>query len=212
MVSKEALGLRKMFPYFREPDLLEEISSEGVIREMKDGETILDYGSNVRWIPLLIEGRIKILRQDDEGHEVFLYHVESGESCAATLSCCMGTASSSIHAVADEDSKFIAIPSRLMDKWMNSFASWREFVIRTYQSRFEELLLAVDSIAFHKLDERLWDYLKEAKVGEKGKIKITHQEIANDLNSSREVISRLLKQLEKLGKVKLGRNTIELIA
>jgi CRP/FNR family transcriptional regulator len=123
----------------------------------------------------------------------------------------MGTTSSSIHAIADEDSKFLAIPTRLMDSWMNKYASWREFVIKTYQSRFEELLHSVDSIAFHKLDERLWDYLLEApKDNDKGVIKITHQEIANDLNSSREVISRLLKQLEKLGRVKLGRNTIEL--
>ncbi len=205
--------LRKHFPRIAEKGLQEEIVEAGKIFHYRSGEVIMDFGSYVKMVPLVVEGSIKVVREDDSGNELFLYFLEPGDACTMSFSCCMMDKKSIIRAEAEEDVTFIGIPVRMVDEWMRKYQSWKNFVMTAYDYRMTELVKTIDRIAFQKMDERLLDYLRK-KVETSGNktIKSTHQEIASDLNSSREAVSRLLKQLEHMGAVKLGRNSIELLA
>lgn len=212
-IDQQILDLvRKNYPQIAERGLQEEIAREGKLLFFKAGETIMDIGSYVKLIPLLIEGTIKVSREDEDGNELFLYYLQPGETCSMSFTCCMMNKKSEIRTVAEEDSTLIGIPIRYMDEWMSRYQSWKNFVMMTYDYRMLELVKTIDSIAFKKMDERLLEYL-EQKVEATGNrvIHTTHQQIAYDLNASREAISRLLKQMEKEGLVALGRNRIELM-
>lgn len=200
------------FPELTEPELLAEMLQVARIVHLKAGEKIMDYGGAIKNMPLLTDGSVKILRLNNQGDELILYYLQPGETCAMSLTCCLTSQKSEIRAVAEEDATLIMIPASLMDTWMLKYPSWKNFVMNTYRARFEELLNTIDSIAFRKMDERLWQYLLDkSTVTNTHTLETTHQKIADDLNSTREVISRLLKQLEKQGKIKLGRNRITLI-
>ncbi|MCB9045537.1 MAG: Crp/Fnr family transcriptional regulator [Chitinophagales bacterium] len=176
------------------------------------GSTILDYGQTIRQIPIIIEGSVKVLREDDEGHELLLYYVNANESCAMTFTCCMEHSISEIKAVAEDDVTFMAVPVSVMDSWLVKYPSWKNFVMRTIRVRFNELLNTIDQIAFQKLDDRLVNYLKEkVKATGSSLLNLSHQEIANELASSRVVISRLLKKLENDNKLLLYRNQIKIL-
>lgn len=172
----------------------------------------MDIGSYVKIIPLIIEGTIKVSREDEDGNELFLYYLRPGETCSMSFTCCMMNKKSEIRTVAEEDTQVIGIPIRYMDEWMSRYQSWKNFVMMTYDYRMLELVKTIDSIAFKKMDERLLEYLEDkAHATGDRTINTTHQQIAYDLNASREAISRLLKQMEKEGMVELGRNRIELL-
>ena len=197
------------FPIFFEDGLKKELNSVSKRFTLPAGEIIMDIGQSIDHIPLVLEGSIKILREDEEGNEIFLYYLEAGHACATSITCCMSGQRSTIRAIAEDDTKYLAIPVQYSDEWMLKYKSWKNFVMNTYAERFEELLKAVDQLAFKKMDERLSKYLHDkADLHESCEIHISHQEIAYDLNTSREVISRLLKQLERIGSIKLGRNRI----
>ena len=178
----------------------------------KEGAVILDIGQTVRSIPLLLQGVLKITRIDEQGKELLLYYLHANESCAMTFTCCMQQYPSEVKASAESDVEYLAVPVSAMDEWLTKYPSWKSFVMRTIRSRFNELLNAIDQLAFQKLDERLEHYLKE-KSRSTGStlINLSHEQIANDMASSREVISRLLKRLENEGKVLLYRNQIKIM-
>jgi CRP/FNR family transcriptional regulator len=179
---------------------------------VKAGEIIMDTGQYIKFIPILLSGSIKIIRQDDKEGEILLYYVGSNETCAMSLTCCLAHQKSRIKAIAEEDTDMVTVPIGKMEEWMVKYNSWKTFVMLTYSARFDELLKTIDSIAFHKVDERLLKYLHDkAAVSGSSLIQVSHQQIAEELNSSREVISRLLKQLEHNGGIRLGRNKIELL-
>ena len=204
--------LKQHFPLLQEPGLQDLIEKHGQLINASAGSVIIDFGGYIRNIPLLIKGSIKVLREDEQGNEVLLYYLGIGETCAMSLTSCISHEKSAIKAVVEEDVSMIVIPVRFMDEWLSQFKSWKNFVMDVYRKRFAEMLHFIDSIAFMKMDERLLKYLSDkAKITGKQVFHVTHQEIAYDLNSSREVISRLLKKLEKMGKIQLGRNKIELI-
>ena len=204
--------LKESYGHLFEDALLAEINQVGVLKEIPAGEILIDIGSYVRYIPLLISGAIKILREDDEGDELLLYFLEKGDTCAVTLSCCMGQTKSDIRAVAEVDTQLIMIPIQKMEEWITSYKSWRDFAFQSYQNRLQEMLVAIDGIAFLNLDKRLLKYLYEkAKINQRNEIQTTHQEIAYELHTSRVVISRLLKKLEKMGKIELHRNNIKVL-
>lgn len=203
--------LRKHYPQLAERGLQEEIVNIGKLLFFKAGETIMDYGSYVKLIPLVIQGSLKVIREGDDGQEVFLYYLEPGDACTMSFTCCLMNKKSQIRAVAEEDTLIIGIPVRQMDDWMTRYQSWKNFVMLSYDNRLLELVKTIDSIAFQRMDERLMQYLqRKAEVTNSKEINVTHQEIAYDLNASREAISRLLKQLEKEDFLKLGRNKIVL--
>ncbi|WP_066627749.1 Crp/Fnr family transcriptional regulator [Labilibacter marinus] len=204
--------IKAKFPVLYEPELVTEIQKFGKIVNFNAGSNLIEIGAYIKQMPLLIEGTLKISREDSEGNELLLYYLNSGETCAMSLTCCMGDVKSNIKASAIEDAEIIMLPTHKMDEWMKKFDSWKNFIFRAYQIRFDEMLHTIDSIAFMKMDERLERYLLERSKELNAKIlNLTHQEIASDLNTSREVISRLLKQLEKLGRIKLHRYKVELI-
>ena len=202
---------KKLFPQF-EPELIEILDKNAIERSFHAGEEIVRTGQYIKSTVLVLSGRIKIYRQNDEGSEFLIYYLGPGEACAVSLICALQSQTSEITAKAVEDTDVLMLPVQLMDELMIKFKSWSHFVIQTYRNRLNEMLTVIDNIAFKNMDERLEFYLKRSKT-DSGKLilNLTHQQIADDLNSSREVISRLLKKMEQLGKIKLNRNSIEII-
>lgn len=203
---------KESFPQF-EPELAETIDKNAVERIFHPGEVIMRTGQFIKSTVLILKGRIKIYRESEDGSEFLMYYLGPGEACAISMICAMQARESEIMAKAIEETEVLMIPIQLMDELMSKYKSWYQFVIQTYRKRFDELLTVVDNVAFKNMDERLEFYLKRY-INETGNktIEISHQDIAYDLNSSREVISRLLKKMEQLGKVKLNRNSIEVLA
>jgi|SRR5690606_11521729 len=196
-----------------EKDLIEEIASVAKLVEFKEGDILIDIGKYIKTMPLLISGAIKIMREDFDIGELLLYFIEKGDTCSMTLNCCMGDKKSEIRAIAENDGLVAMIPVNKMEGWMGKYKSWRAFVFQSYNNRFNEMLATIDNIAFMNMDERLYSYLLEkSKINNSRTITKTHQEIAYELNSSRVVISRLLKALENDGKIRLNRNNIELLS
>jgi len=212
MVDENILGLvRKHFPQIAEKALQEEIASVGRLMEFPADTVIMEVGQYVKLVPLVIKGVIKVSREDENGAELFLYYLNGSETCSMSFTCCMMNKKSEIRTLAEEDTQLIGIPIRFVDEWMTKYQSWKNFVMQTYDQRMLELVRTIDSIAFHHMDVRLLEYLqKKAQATQSKVINATHQDIAYDLNASREAISRLLKQLENEGRLKLGRNKIEL--
>lgn len=212
-MNQEVLDLvRKNYPQLAEKALQEDIAKVGEVYHFKAGKTIMDVGSYVRMMPLLVEGSIKVSRENDDGRELFLYYLHPGEACTMSFTCCMMNKKSEIRTVAEDNVVMIGVPVRYMDEWMSRYQSWKNFVLTSYDKKMLELIQAIDSMAFQHMDERLLEYLeKRAQAQQSKSIEATHQEIAYDLNASREAVSRLLKQLERSGHVKLGRNRIEIV-
>ena len=205
------MAWKKLFPQF-EPELMEILDTNAIERSFHGGEEIVRTGQYIKSTVLVLSGRIKIYRQNDEGSEFLIYYLGPGEACAVSLICALQSQTSEITAKAVEDTEVLMLPVQLMDELMIKFKSWSHFVIQTYRNRFDEMLTVIDNIAFKNMDERLEFYLKRSKSASGNLVvNLTHQEIADDLNSSREVISRLLKKMEQLGKIKLNRNSIEMI-
>ncbi|MEO0789496.1 MAG: Crp/Fnr family transcriptional regulator [Bacteroidota bacterium] len=204
--------IRQYFPDFSEPELQDQILANGKMYRFPEGSLIMDFGSHVRMLPLIIEGSIKVSREGEDGSELFLYYLSRGESCTMTFSCCMSDKVSEIRAVAEEDTVILGLPQRVLDEWMMKYKSWKNFVLQSYDQRMKEMISTIDQIAFSQLDQRLLDYLsKTAELHQSKEIKATHLQIASDLNVSRESISRLLKNLESRGQINLGRNKIILL-
>lgn len=204
--------VRTHFPQIAERQLQEELVRVARLYHFQAGEVIMDYGSYIKLVPLVIKGSIKVVREDEDGNELFLYFLREGQTCSMSFTCCMMNKKSIIRTVAEDDTTLIGIPVRYVDEWIGKYQSWKNFIMLSYDNRMLELVKTLDYIAFKKLDERLLNYLeKKAAAINARMIPVTHQEIADDLNASREAISRLLKQLEKLGKVNLGRNQVEIL-
>jgi CRP/FNR family transcriptional regulator, anaerobic regulatory protein len=198
----------KRFPQF-EQTLQDEILAHSTIRHVEEGEEVMRTGQYIRSTVLLLSGLLKVYREDDEGNEFLMYYLEPGNACALSMMCTARNEQSQIMAKAVTEAEVILIPQHLSEQWLAKYKSWHNFVIASYRQRFEELLQTLDSIAFKGLDERLLFYLKRhVKVSGK-EVRLSHQQIALELNSSREVISRLLKKLEQTGAITLHRNYIE---
>lgn len=204
--------LRHNYGYLFEDDLLKEIEAIGVVKELKANSKLIEIGDYIKSIPLLISGAIKILREDDDDGELVLYYLERGDTCAMTLSCCMGQSKSEIRAITETDAELIMIPVQKMSEWLGKYKSWQNFILQSYHTRMIELLEAIDTIAFLKMDERLLKYLRDkAMVTHDDLIHATHKDISEDLHTSRVVVSRLLKKLENEKKIELYRNNIKLL-
>ncbi|MBJ6369696.1 Crp/Fnr family transcriptional regulator [Snuella sedimenti] len=204
--------LEERFDYILDNNLIAEIFEVGTFKKYLTNDIIIDIDQPLTHIPLLLDGNIKILREDKEGNELLIYFLEAGETCTMSLTCCMGTTKSKIRAVAEKDSTLIMIPVQKMQNWLDNNSSWRNFILESYQTRFTEMLETIDNLAFMKMDERLYKHLKEkSKLHDSSTIIVKHQDIAEDLHTSRVVISRLLKQLENDKKIKLSRNKIEIL-
>jgi CRP/FNR family transcriptional regulator len=201
--------IRKTFPFF-EKDLIAEITSVSTLHELRLDQSILGEGDYIKSFPMILKGCLRVVRLSDEGNELLLYYLNSGEICSMSLTCCMVMQKSNIKMIAEEDSVIITIPVDKPENWMTEYKSWKEFMMNSYRQRFDELLNTIDSIAFMKLDVRIVRFFEERfKSTGQTFFNGTHQDIANQLNTSREVISRFLRNLEIKELVKTERNSVE---
>lgn len=197
---------------FKTEELDRAVEREGVRRKLAAGEVLMTVGEPITHIPIVLSGSLRILAQNAGGQERFLYHIMPGESCAMSLTCCSGHQPSPVVAVVEEDAELLMIPARFMEEWM-AYPEWRRFVSDTQSQRFNELLETIEVVAFSRLDEQLWKYLvKRVQATGEHVIRATHQEVAQELNSPREVITRLLHQLAAKGRVKLSRGAITVVS
>jgi CRP/FNR family transcriptional regulator, anaerobic regulatory protein len=204
-------SLEKLTHVF-EPALIQEIQQFGIWQSFKEGDLIMDYGKYIRMMPIVLSGTIKVYKLDENGNEILLYYLSSSESCSMAYSCCVEAKKSEVKAIAEDDVEIIGIPNVKLDEWLCKYPSWKNYIMRSFNERFTELLKSIESIAFHKLDERLVSYLKEKqRLSGSSVIKASHYLIADELATSRVVISRLLKQLENDKKIILYRNEIKLL-
>lgn len=204
--------LKESYGFLFEEELITEITKVGLTKSLKRGETLMEIGSSIRYMPLLFKGSIKVVREDSDGNELLLYFLETGDTCAFSLSCCIGNKKSEIKAIIVEDAEMILIPVQKMEEWICKYKTWKNFVFESYNIRLEEMLETIDTLAFMKMDQRLYKFLTDkVKLIGSTNIENTHQQIAHNLNTSRVVISRLLKQLENEKKIKLHRNRIEVL-
>ncbi len=212
MIKSLGSYLEHSFPQF-ENELKKEILESASLLTLPADTLMMDIGQKVEVIPLIVSGSVKVFREDEDDHELFMYYLGPGEACAITMICSAREGYSKIKAIPEEETTVIVVPIAKLDLWMPKYKSWYYFVMDTYQDRFEELLKVVDGIAFHRMDERLIEYLeKNAVANQNATVHKTHQQIAQELNSSREVITRLLKKLEHRGVVRVNRNQIELLS
>ena len=203
--------LTETYPEFS-ADLKSEIIQHGRLMNIQVGESLMSIGGEFKTIPLIVEGSIKVMREDQDGNELFLYYLRPGQTCALSLNCFMMAKPSEVYAEAEEETTLIALQGNKVANWISEYPEWRNFIMGTFQMRFHEMLHTIDGIAFKQLDERLMEYLNEkAEIHNTDTVHTTHQEIADHLNSTREVISRLLKILEKNKRIELGRNKIQLL-
>jgi CRP/FNR family transcriptional regulator len=208
LVDKKQL-LHDTIGYILEEELIEEMSKIAKIRETVQDEIIIHVGDELKMIPIVVYGSIKVSRENPDGDELLLYYIEGGDTCAMTLQCCVRKTDSQIKATSMEPSLLLMFRSEYMQLWMDKYRSWREYILQSYHTRMLELMETIDEIAFMRLDERLIKYLTDqAKLLGNLELHHTHQQIADDLHSSRVVISRLLKQLENKGAIQIRRNRI----
>ena len=199
MITKELLT--NLFPNL-EDGLYEAILEHAEIKEIPAGTPLLKVGQNIRSTMMVVEGTVKLYQENEEGDEYFMYYISPGQACAVSMVCSFQSEQSQVLAKALTNVTLLTIPIKYMDEWLSEFKSWHYFVIKTYRTRFEELLKTVNEVAFKNMDERLAFYLKQQVEKFGTTLKLTHQEIATDLNSSREVIGRLMKKMEENGRLK----------
>lgn len=204
--------LYEKYTYVLEDKLLEEVEKNGQYRKLDAGITLIEIGDELTHMPLILTGAVRIMNKDENDNELLLYYLEVGDTCAMTMSCCLGGQQSPINAVTEQPTELVLIPLGFMEEWIIKYKSWRAFVFDSYSVRLEEMLEAIDILAFHNMGSRLYKYLKDKAIIHHGNVlNITHSQIANELNSSRVVISRLLKKLAFEGKVISQRNRIEVV-
>lgn len=196
---------------FKEEGLKEVITSKGQIVTVDSGSAILREGAYVKTVPILLNGLVKVVREE-AGKEILLYYIYPLESCIVSIHCGMNQIKSRVKAIAEEESTALLLPSFEIDVWQKKYDSFNNFILNLYQKRFNDILDAFNELAFQKLDDRLFSYLKaKSKALNSNKIKMTHQDLADELGSARETISRILKKLEVEGKVKLQRSIVEIL-
>lgn len=195
---------------FKDVRLNEEVAKYCRSKHLEKDQAMMSPGDDIHFVPIVTKGAIRIMRQNEDGNEVFLYHLYPGETCAMALNCCQAGRKSPVRAVAEDETDILQVPVQMIDEW-SRYPEWRQFINNTYGNRFSELLSVIDLIAFSNMDKQLLHYLRErAKALNTKALYITHQEIADELHTHREAISRLLRTMEQKNLLKLGRHTIEL--
>ena len=215
MNNHEIILREKLNDYYSdvfEEELIDEIIKVGHFDKIKSGKLLIDIGSDMTHIPLILDGVVKIMRKEKEGEEIVLYFLERGDTCAISFVNCINKKQSIFKGVVESDMEAVFLPVDYIDEWLVKYKSWRHFIIDSYHFRLIEMVESIDSLAFLKMDKRVLKYLMDkVKINNGIDLKITHQEIANDLNTSRVVVTRLIKQLHDEGKIHSTRNYIKVL-
>jgi CRP/FNR family transcriptional regulator len=192
--------------------LTEEIDNIGVVQAFEKDTVLLRENAYVKVIPLVISGLIKIYKEEENGNEVLLYYIKPGETCIVSVMAGEKGEKANVKGVVEEDCNVILIPSDKLYKLRKNHPNWNLFIYKQFNDKFDEVIEMVKVLTFSNKEKRLEDYLiKKASLGSSKIVKKSHQEIANELGSSREVISRLLKKLENEGKIKLSLRKIKIL-
>ncbi|MCS6990285.1 MAG: Crp/Fnr family transcriptional regulator [Chitinophagales bacterium] len=207
----QSASLSSLKNLFEEP-LLQEMLQHGEFKDFHEGDLIIDYGKYIRAMPIILRGTVKVYRMEKSGKEILLYYLSAADSCSMAYSCCMHSRKSEVKAIAEEDGQLLAIPHQKLDEWLCKYASWRSYIFDSFIHRFNELLHSIDLIAFGNLDQRVKNYLiDKSRHAQSSVVKVSHQQIASDLGTTRVVVSRILKQFENLNQLILYRNEIKLL-
>lgn len=204
--------LQQINEFKTSPELIEKLYLHSIQKRYEAGSIILNENAHIRSIPIVTQGVLKVIRTEEDGREILLYYIKTGESCIMSFLGGLHNETSKVKAEVEEDAEILFLPVDKVSLFIKEYPQWLDYIFRLYHKRFEELLEIVNAIAFKKVDERLLDLLhKKADLTNSKLLQITHEQLANELGTARVVVSRLLKQLEELGKVKLGRNKITLM-
>ncbi len=215
MNTQEIILREKLGEYYAtifEKELIDEIVEVGFIDKYKAGEILVDIGENMTHIPLILNGAVKIIRQEKEGEELVLYFLEQGDTCAISFINCINRKESMFRATVENDTEAVFVPVEIIDDWLAKYKSWRNFIIDSYHFRLIEMVESIDGLAFKNMTQRLLKYLSDkAKINHDINLEITHQEIANELNTSRVVVTRLIKKLHNDNKIFSSRNKVKVL-
>jgi CRP/FNR family transcriptional regulator, anaerobic regulatory protein len=209
---KDDFTLETVYSPVFEAALLKEIGEKSMLINATAGQQLINMGQNIKMVPMVLDGTLKVSRENEEGQELLLYYVRSGEGCAMTFSCGMMSRASLVKGTAEDDLTMLIVPVNVMEEWMLRYSSWKKFVMSTIVNEFMDVIKSVDEVTFKKMDDRLVSYLKEkSKIGGSSLVNLSHQQIADEMGTNRVVISRLLKKLENEKRVLLFRNQIKLL-
>lgn len=215
MENQKSLELKKFTDFYSgifEEELIYEIIKVSHYDKIKSGELLIDIGDDMTHLPLLVSGAVKIIRPDKDGEEIVLYYLEPGDTCAISFVNCINKKKSIFRGIVEKDLEAIFLPIDFIDEWLAKYKSWRHYIIDSYHFRLLEMVDSIDSLAFLKMSGRLMKYLTDkVKINKSSDLFITHQEIANDLNTSRVVITRILKELHDDKKIYSTRNKIRVL-
>lgn len=204
--------LEQIVEFKSSPELIHKLREFSIQKEYKSGDVILGENAHIRSIPIVIKGTLKVIRTENDGREILLYYIKSGESCIMSFLGGMHNETSKVRAEVEDDAEIYFLPMEKVALFIKEYPQWLDYIFRLYHKRFEELLEIINAIAFKKVDERLLNLLeKKRELTQNKTILITHEQLANELGTARVVVSRLLKQLEENGIVELGRNKITLV-
>ncbi len=204
--------LETVYATIFEPALLKEVGEKSVLITANAGQPLINMGQTIKMVPMVLDGTLKVSRENEEGQELLLYYVRSGEGCAMTFSCGMMSRTSLVKGTAEDDLTMLCVPVAVMEEWMQKYPSWKKFVMTTIVNEFVDVIKSVDDVTYKKMDDRLVKYLKEkSKITGSSLVNLSHQQIADEMGTNRVVISRLLKKLENDKRLLLFRNQIKLL-
>ncbi|HRE51485.1 MAG TPA: Crp/Fnr family transcriptional regulator [Flavitalea sp.] len=194
------------------PELRKRLEQYGIVKTFSEGAPILNENAYIRAIPIVLQGSIRVMRTDEDGKEILLYYIRPGESCIMSFLGGLHQDTSKVKAIAEEETEVLLAPVDKVSLLIKEFPEWLDYIFRLYHKRFEELLEVVNAVAFKKMDERLLNLIRrKCEISQTKTLSVTHEQLANELGTARVVVSRLLKQMEDEGLVKLGRNKIILL-
>jgi CRP/FNR family transcriptional regulator, anaerobic regulatory protein len=207
------LELSSFLKNIKDSVLKQEFADIGTLKTFKKGDTIVQDGTYIKSIPIILRGGLKVVQEDDEGREFLLYYLAEGESCIMSILGGLNNEPSKVSVIAEKDTDILLIPIQNAAAWVKKYPAWTEYIFKLYQKRFEEMLSIVKKVSTKSLTERLTDLLLvKSKLTQSKTLSITHQQLADELGTARVVVSRLLKQMENVGKIALSRNAITILS
>jgi len=206
------MELDNLVEFKSSPGIKEKLAEYGIAKTFSEGDIILNENAYIKAIPIVTSGSIRVMRTDEDGREILLYYIKAGESCIMSFLGGIHHDTSKVKAIAEEETEILFLPVNKVSELIKEYPEWLDYIFRLYHKRFEELLEVVNAVAFKKMDERLLNFIKKkCELTKSHSLYVTHEQLANELGTARVVVSRLLKQMEDEGIVKLGRNKISLV-
>lgn len=207
---EEFNNLFKNLKSFSEPELRNEMVAHGKVITANKGDILIKEGQRLDFLPIVIRGSIRVYQQWED-REILLYYVGPEQTCMMSLSSAYFNNVSAANGMAVEPTEILILPTRLIADWQLKYPSWNKFIIHTFRNRYDELLNSFGSVAFNPMPQRVKEYLLgRSKADGSKKINISHQTLANELGTTRVVISRILKQYEKEGMLQQFRGYVTL--